>query len=128
MPTPAPSPVKPGTKKIPTWYYVAGAVGLVVVYYLWSKSKASAAASAAATPAPAGSATAPVAAGSYGLSPYLGQQSATTGTAAASTTGVPGSWGGQQWTFQPVNRGDTIPNGVQLFYQPVSGVFSPYSS
>lgn len=94
--TPAPSggSTKPKAKgKTPTWYYVAGAVALVGVYYFWSKSKASTAA-ASTTAAGAGTSSgAGTAAGSYGnagdlaaLAPYLNQGSSSTSTSGASYT------------------------------------------
>jgi hypothetical protein len=144
------APARP-KKKIPTWYYIVGAVGLVGAYYLYQRSKASSA--AAAGGAAAAGATAPVASGSYGnagdlasLLPYLqAQQSATTGQAAGSggvgtLTGSgygsgPGStaygtWGGSSTpqtslSFEQLAPGQTIPSSVIVFYQPVPGVFQP---
>lgn len=75
----APAPTPKPKKKVPTWYYVAGGLALVGVYYLYSRKQAAAAAAAAAA-APSASTTAPVgtAAASYGnagdlsaLAPYL---------------------------------------------------------
>jgi hypothetical protein len=86
-------PPKKGKKKIPTWYYVAGAGAAVALWYLYSKSKASKAA-AASTAGGAGvgtSSAAGTAAGSYGnagdlasLLPYLQSNQATGATSTGS--------------------------------------------
>ena len=83
-------------RKIPTWYYVAGAGGLVVAYYIYNARKKNAAASAAAANATggAGSAVAPVAAGSYdtngqdALAAYLANMQ-NSSTASATTAAAP---------------------------------------
>ena len=93
-----------GSRQIPLWYYGAGAGGLFVLYYLYSRSKKNAAAkAAAATPmaaATTASTTPVVPAGSYGqdnsgaiqnieqqLATLNASQAATQGSAASS--GIP---------------------------------------
>lgn len=93
-----------GSRQIPMWYYGAGAGGLFVLYYLYSRSKKNAAATAAAaTPmaaATTASTTPVVPAGSYGqdntgaiqnieqqLATLNASQAATQGSAASS--GIP---------------------------------------
>ena len=85
-----------GSRQIPVWYYGAGAGGLFVLYYLYSRSKKNAAAkAAAATPmaaAPTASTTPVVPAGSYGQDnsgaiQNIEQQLATLGASQATTQG-----------------------------------------
>lgn len=132
------------TKKMagaPTYVWIFGGVVLIggVVYYEKKKKAAAAAPSSAAATA-AGAATTGAATTPYGpsggggidpgtLAAILASQGAgATTSTTASTSGVQGSWGGQSWTFQPIAAGATLPSGVQLFYQPVPGVFDTYTS
>lgn len=138
-PSTGPAPAGGPKRKIPTIYLVGGVVGLVGLYYLWSKSKANAAAAAAPAAAPGGTA-----AGSYGnagdlaaLAPYLNAQSSastppTSGSGVGTLTGsgygsTPGSTvsdsAGKQYV--QVGPGQNLPAGVLTYYEPVPGVFTP---
>jgi hypothetical protein len=127
------TPPRKAKGKTPTWYYVAGAVGLVVVYYLYSKSKASSAATtAAATTAAAGTSSgAGTSAGSYGnagdlaaLAPYLSQTAANSTPTAGSGAGtiptgqVQGGGGYEPAGGQP---GSTVAGANGVTYQWVPG-------
>ena len=147
------TPPRKAKGKTPTWYYVAGAVGLVVVYYLYSKSKASSAATtAAATTAAAGTSSgAGTAAGSYGnagdlaaLAPYLNQSNSSSSSGASytaptgeslqgsgywtpnSTTPITGRDNNQyQWISAPAQLQSLVSSGQTTYYQPQPGVFMP---
>src|SRR5208282_922455 len=139
-------PVSGPKKKIPTWYYVVGAVGLVGVYYLYSKSKANSAAAAATTPAAGTGSSTGTAASSYGnagdlaaLAPYLQQTSSGSGVTSAAAYTLPtgetltaGGYGapsgqnsvvgpnGQTFSYiaNPQQLQEAISGQVPLYYQP----------
>lgn len=140
--TPPAAASKPKKKAVPTWYYIAGAVGLVAVYYLYSKSRASSAASTAAAAAPvAGSgSSAGTAAGSYGnagdlaaLAPYLqptssGSGAVSTGLPNQSATGTVTDSAGN--TYLPVPGGDyaslsAAGDADRAYYSPSPGIYLP---
>lgn len=139
--TPPAAAPKPKKKAVPTWYYIAGAVGLVAVYYLYSKSKASSAASTTAAAPVAGSgSSAGTAAGSYGnagdlaaLAPYLqptssGSGAVSTGLPNQSATGTVTDSAGN--TYLPVPGGDyaslsAAGDADRAYYSPSPGIYLP---
>lgn len=143
---------QPGTPrkkgKIPTWGWVALGVGAVVLYYFYAKRQQAAAASSGTG---AAGATAPVASGSYGnagdlaaLAPYLQNLSGNASTASGTTpfnppkgeqlmgggygqsgaaaTGPITSPSGAQFIQVPAGAAT---GGVQYYYQPEPGIFTP---
>lgn len=140
-PVPVPAPAGKGSlSKWLTghkWEAGLGALGIVATVYLGYRAHENSAANGSTSGTSATTAL-PTAeytgTGGYdsGLSPdelqqVVGQLQTDLGTAGGATGAVSGSWGSGSGTFDPVAAGSSIPDGVQLFYEPVpgSGVFDP---
>jgi hypothetical protein len=152
-PTTPPVPKPPAGSKVGLskwltghkWEAGLGAAGIAATVYLGYRARQNSSSSSGTTSSTGASQALPVSTytggigggggqGDYGdLGSVLTQLQSELGDASSASSGssVEGSWSGasagSDSVFDPVSAGSVIPNGVQLFYEPVagSGVFDP---
>jgi len=141
----------PDLRKVPVWYYAAGAAGIGIVYFVIRRRRAAAAAAATTTGTASTTGTAGTQAGTYNandISALLDQLQGAPSTPLVSDYTPPVGEAVQGLGYQPtqglssvVGAGGTtysqianakarnalIAGGQTVYYQPAPGIFMPYN-